>query len=82
MTTRQIKDPITGKVIEAEVVEITKEDNNAVVLKMAGGDILRLKMDVAEVVRFPSLNAIDEPTYAVRSNTSVTLLDTPRDHLI
>ncbi|MCY4673696.1 MAG: hypothetical protein OXD43_08045 [Bacteroidetes bacterium] len=75
-------DPITGKVIEAEVVEITKEDNNAIILKMADGAILRLKMDVAEVVRFPSLNAIDETTYAVRSNTSVTLLDPPRDHLI
>lgn len=81
MITRRIKDPTTGQVIEANVVDISKEENRAVILEMTDGAVLRLKVDVAEVTRIPdTLNALGEPIYVVKSGTSVSLLDPPTDH--
>ncbi|MCY4223921.1 MAG: hypothetical protein OXF06_03695 [Bacteroidetes bacterium] len=50
MATRRIKDPITGQLTEAQIVEINEEENNAIILKLEDGAVLRLKIDIAQVV--------------------------------
>lgn len=83
MNTRRIRNPINGQLVEAEVVNVIKETNSAVVLELEDGAVLRLKIDIAEVARIPdTLNSFNEPFYVIKSNNSITLLGLPDDHLI
>lgn len=71
---------MTGKIVEAKVVDVTSEVNRAVVLTLADGAELRIKVDVAEVLRIPGeVNAQGEPVYLVKSGNTISLLDMPRD---
>ncbi len=77
MATRRIKDPITGDLIEAEIVEIDEEENNAIILKLEDGAVLRLKIDIAQVVLTPNPDPHGEPIYRVQSNNSLSVIDLP-----
>ena len=52
MSTRRIRHPISEEFIDAEMIEIEKEDNEAIIIHLKDGAILRLKMDIAQVVVF------------------------------
>ena len=81
MPTRRVKNPVSGDLTEAEVVEITSERNDPIMLEMADGSVLRIKVDVAEIARVRgTYNAAGDPVYIIRSNNSVTLLEPPLDH--
>ena len=77
MATRRIKDPITGQLTEAQIVEINEEENNAIILKLEDGAVLRLKIDIAQVVWTSSTDFSDEPIYRVQSTNSLVVLDLP-----
>ena len=79
MATRRIKNPVTGELIEAQIVEIDEEENNAIILKLKDGAVLRLKIDIAQVVLIPSLDPLGEPMYRVQSSNSLSVLDIPSD---
>lgn len=82
MPTRRVKNPVTGDLTEAEVVEITSERNDPIMLEMADGSVLRIKVDVAEIARVRgTYNAAGDSVYIIRSNNSVTLLEPPLDHV-
>ena len=79
MATRRIKDPRTGAIIEAQIVKIVDEENDAIILKMEDGAILRLKTDIAQVVRIAPSESLDEPIYRVQSSNLLSVLDIPAD---
>ncbi len=82
MPSRRIRNPRTGEVVDAETVEIVKEENVPVKLTLTDGSVLRLKMDVAEILRLPGeTNTHGEPLYLVRSSNTLTLLEPPIDYV-
>ena len=83
MTTRRIRNPLSGKLVDAEMVEIEKEDNDAIILHLKDGAILRLRTDIAQVTRIVDwFNTDGEPVYRVTSHNLVTLLKPPNDHSV
>ena len=81
MPTRKIRNPKTGEIEDTDVVEVIGEDNKPVMLRLADGAVLRLKVDVAEVARVPNAyNAGGEPLYLVKSSNSMALIEPPTDH--
>lgn len=81
MPTRKVRNPRTGEVVDASVVEFNEEQNIPVKLRLDDGALLRLRLDVVEVVRVPdTYNASGEPLYAVRSTNSLSVVEPPSDH--
>lgn len=81
MITRRIRHPLSGELVDAEMVEIEKEDNEAIILRLKDGAVLRLRTDIAQVVRVVGFaNTDGDPIYRVTSNNVVTLLKPPNDH--
>lgn len=75
MATRPFKDPVTGEIITACVVEIEEEDNRPVILKLEDGSTLRIKLDVPQVVRLPGNQPTGEPHYFVQNSIVISVLD-------
>ncbi len=71
---------MTGELIKGQVLNIIEENNSAIILKMEDGAVLRLKVNIAQVVRFPNpTHSGGEPIYHIQSNNSFSLLDLPTD---
>lgn len=74
---RMTINPITRNVQDAEVVPVDHSENDApLILHLADGSILRLKMDIAEVVRFSDTwDAEGHPLYSVKNGIHMVVLD-------
>ena len=71
-----MRNPGTGEMQSAEVVKIVSAENDPIILRLSDGAILRLNMDVAEVVRFPGTwDAEGHPMYSVKNAVSMVVLD-------
>lgn len=75
--TRTIRNPLTGNVQTADVVHVSHAENNdPMILHLSDGSVLRLMLDVAEVVRFPNTwDAEGHPLYSVKNGVSMIVLD-------
>ena len=81
MVTRRMRSPTTGEMVDAEVIDIKNTSDTAIQIKLADDTVLRLKIDVIEVVRFEGeWDAEGHPRYTVKSGTSMAVLDSP-EHL-
>ena len=80
MTTRKMRSPTTGKTVEAEVIEIKNISDSAIRVELADGTVLRLKIDIIEVVRFnDEWDAEGHPRYSVKSGNLMAVLDSPEN---
>ena len=80
MTTRKTRSPTTGKTVEAEVIEIKNISDSAIRIELADGTLLRLKIDIIEVVRFnDEWDPEGNPRYSVKSGNLMSLLDSPEN---
>lgn len=71
MATRRIKDLITGEFIETQIVDIDEGENNAIILKLEDVTVLRLKIDIAQVVLAPNPDPLSDPIYRVQRSSSL-----------
>ena len=53
MSTRTRRDPRTGQMVECEILDIASIDDPPIVITLKDGTILRLRMDIFEVLRIP-----------------------------
>ena len=80
MATRRIRSPKSGKMVDAEVVEITEISDRPIVMTLADGTTLRLKTDVIEVVRFNGeWDPEGNPLYNVKSGSLMVVLESPEN---
>ena len=76
MADRKIKDARTGEMFEAETVDIEEISEKPMIIKLADGSILRLKVDVVEVARYKDRwDQEGHPMYNVRSGTILAVLE-------
>ena len=81
MATRRTKNPNTGEAVEATVVDIESIDDRPVIIKLVDESVLRLKIDVIEIVRFDGeWDREGNPLYQIKSGTVMAILESP-DHL-
>ena len=81
MTTRRIKNLNTGEMTDATVVDIESIDDRPVIITLADGSVLRLKIDVVEIVHIDGEWDRDgNPCYQIKSGNIVAVLESP-DHL-
>ena len=75
--TRMIRNPLTGNVQTADVVHVSyAENDDPMILHLSDGSVLRMKLDVAEVVRFPDTwDGEGHPLYSVKNGVSMIVLD-------
>lgn len=79
--TRKRKSPTSGKMVDAEVVDIENISERPTIILLADGTKLRMRLDVVEVVRFPGeYDREDHPIYQVKSGTVMAVLESP-EHL-
>jgi hypothetical protein len=79
MAKRKLVNPQTGKPQEAELVEVVAVQNDQpVIIQLADGSTLRLRLDLVEVVRFDGYWDNERmPLYSVRTGTAMIVLDAP-----
>ena len=78
MTKRTVKNPTTGETVESEVVEVVEISDPPVLMVLADGSRLRMKLDVIEVTRVAGQwDAEGFPVYTVRSGKSLAVLEAP-----
>lgn len=76
MADRKMKHPITGEMLDTEIVDIEEINEKPMKVKLADGTILRIKVDVVEVSKFKGKPGPDgHPIYNVRSGTIITVLE-------
>jgi hypothetical protein len=80
MASRKTRSPTTGAMVEAEVVEIKNISDSAIRIELADGSLLRLKIDIAEVVRLNGEWDPDGyPRYSMKSGHLMSVLDSPEN---
>ena len=78
MATRKLPSPTTGKTVEATIIDIEEIRERPIVISLSDGTVLRLKVDVVEVVRFQDEWDRDgNPLYNVRSGNMLAILESP-----
>jgi len=78
MPTRTLPSPTTGKSVEAEVIDIEEIRDKPIMVRLADGSILRLRMDIAEVVRFKDeWDKEGHPVYNVKTANIVIVSESP-----
>ena len=81
MATRKLLSPTTGQKVEAEVVAIERLEELPIMIHLADGSVLRLKVDIIEVCRYAGeWDKEGYPMYNVKSGTILAVLDSP-EHL-
>lgn len=81
MATRKLKSPTTGRIVEAEVVDIVDLRDPPIRLVLADGSTLRLRVDVIEVARFNGeWDPEGNPLYNVKSANIMAVLESA-EHL-
>ena len=81
MPTRRLPSPTTGKLVDAEVVDIVDISDPPIRITLEDGTRLRLKTDVIEIARFQGEWDRDgHPLYNVKSANFVAVLESS-EHL-
>ena len=76
MATRKLLSPTTGQMVEAEVVAIEGLEERPILIHLADGSVLRLKVDIIEVCRYAGeWDKEGHPMYNVKSGTILAVLD-------
>jgi hypothetical protein len=76
MATRKLTSPTTGNIVDAEVVEIVDVREAPILIVLADGSTLRLRLDVIEVARFNGeWDREGHPLYNVRSANTMAVLE-------
>ena len=81
VATRRLKNPITGDVEDATLVEIAKVESSPIVVNLCDGAQLRITFDVFEAARFLSGqdNIMGYPSYHLRWGTSIVVVNGPSE---
>ncbi len=80
MATRKLKSPITGKPVDATIVDIDEIKDSPTIISLSDGSVLRLRLDVIEVARFEGEWDQDgHPSYSVRSGNILAVLEAPEE---
>ncbi len=80
MATRTLLSPTTGEPVEATVVDIEEIRERPLMISLADGSVLRLRVDVVEVARFNGeWDGDGHPLYNVRSGSILAVLESPAE---
>lgn len=75
-TQRKIRNPHTGEVVDATVVEIESVDSKPILIRLADGALIRLVVDVGEVAVLADIQDPEgNPVYNVRTGNVMMLLE-------
>jgi len=75
---KRIPHPATGEVVEADVIEIQDSTNTVIRVTLADGSVLRVRLDIIEVVRYDGLWDNDgNPVYSVKNAVYSAVLQSP-----
>ncbi len=80
MAKRQLPHPVTGEMVEVDVVNIVEISERPTTITLADGTVLRIKVDVVEVSRFLGEDDYDQdgnPLYNVRHGVLMNVLHAP-----
>ena len=78
--TRRFKNPITGEVEDAVVVDIAHLENSPIIVSLCDGAKIRITFDIFEATRFPTGQDIQGyPPYHLRWGTSIVVVDGPSE---
>ena len=80
-STKKIGISIDGKAVEAEIIDVKREENSAIILHLENDVILRLKTDVVQVLRIPDPSGDDNKAfYRVQSGNMLSVVGFVDDH--
>ncbi len=78
MTTRRLRSPTTGEMTDATVVEIEEIADKPIIIRLADGSRMRIRVDVIEVVRFDGeWDPEGHPIYQIKSGNIIAILESP-----
>jgi hypothetical protein len=80
MPTRKLRNPVTGDLEDALVVEIDDIESRPIIVSLSDGSRIRVTFDIFEANRFPS-GQDDQgyPLYYLRWANSIVVLDGPNE---
>ncbi|MDE0223057.1 MAG: hypothetical protein OXJ90_27575 [Spirochaetaceae bacterium] len=80
--TRELRNPVTGDLEDARVVEIVGIENRPILVSLSDGSRIRVTFDVFEAARFPSgTDSQGYPLYYLRWANSIVVVDRPSSEL-
>ncbi len=80
MATRQIRNPVTGDLEDALVVDIDEVENRPIIVSLSDGSRIRVTFDIFEATRFPSgQDSQGYPLYYLRWANSIVVLNGPSE---
>ena len=78
MTTRRIKNHLTGEFVDADIVEITEIESKPIIIALEDGSKVRINFDIFQATRIPNIWDNDgHPIYNFRWGTTVAVLESP-----
>lgn len=81
-STKKIELSIGGKTVEAEIIEVKREENSPIILHLENDVILRLKTDVVQVLRILDPSGDDNNAYyRVQSGNVLSIVGSVDDHI-
>lgn len=76
--TKELRNPVTGKLEDALVVEIADVKSDPIMVSLADGSRIRVTFDIFEAARFPSgKDSQGYPVYYLRWANSIVVVDKP-----
>jgi hypothetical protein len=76
---KRVIDPRTGKAVEGDEVKIERVEDQPIFVHLVDGSILRLKIDVAEVIKIPGHDREGHPLYNVKHAGLLSVAESPDD---
>ena len=77
---RKLRNPASGDMEDASVVDIVNVESSPIVVSLADGARLRVALDVFEAARFQSgTDGYGNPLYHLRWGSSIVVVDGPDD---
>ena len=80
--TRELRNPVTGDLEDALVVDIVGIENRPILVSLSDGSRIRVTFDIFEAARFPSSkDSQGYPLYYLRWANSIVVVDGPSGEL-
>ena len=79
VVTRKLPPPGgVGDFVEAEVVDIKEMDEKPILIKLADGTELRIRLDIVEICRAKDMwDNAGRPVYHINNSLIISIIDTP-----